>query len=275
MIENITVAGSLILKVSGLSVSLGIEQFVTPVDAAFLYNLLSVAIIMFIAAMSGPRSEAAFTIIVPIFAGMMEWFGWLTITDPVTRLPSASATNGLVLLTVTMAVFGVFMYMNEQNKQNYGTLGPGSKLFNVAFFLLMFTAAITLTSGFSIFPAGNPQPIPGACAIGFTCDQYNNIDFNSNIGSISNSGGLLEGAASAVAALPAAIVSILILILKIIIGVIAFPLVLNEIVGGLYPGIQSNAAYAAFLIFMELGILLIYAQGFFELIYKPSGGSTI
>ena len=152
MIENIVVSGAVIMKgPAGVLIPLGIELFVSGAATTYLYNLLAVSIILFIAAMSGPRSEAAFCIVIPIFEGIMELFGWL-------RMATSAGQTGLVALTVIMGIFGVFMYMSDQNKQLYGTYGPGSKLFNVAFFLLFFSAALTLANGFSIFPIGATQP---------------------------------------------------------------------------------------------------------------------
>jgi hypothetical protein len=276
MIENVVVAGSVMMKgAAGVLIPLGIELFVDGAATAFLYNLLSVSVILFIAAMSGPRSEAAFCIVIPIFAGIFESFGWLTVTDSVTHLPSPSATSGLIVLTIIMGIFGVFIYMNEQNKQNYGTAGPGSKLFNIAFFLMCFTAALTAVSGFTIFPGGATQPISGTCAVGLPCDSFNNIDFTSAISSIGNSGGLLATVITELTALASASLAMIRLIINIMIGVVAFPLVLNSTLNGIFPGISANAAYAAFLVFIELGIVLIYAQGFFELLWKPSPGTTI
>jgi hypothetical protein len=269
MIENVVVAGSVMMKgAAGVLIPLGIELFVDAQATTYLYNLMSVSILLFIAAMSGPRSEAAFCIVVPIFAGIMESFGWLKLATP-------TETAGLIVLTVIMGIFGVFMYMNDQNRQNYGTAGPGSKLFNIAFFLMCFTAALTLVSGFTIFPGGATQPISGTCAVGLPCDSFNNIDFTSAISSIGSSGGLLATAITELTALASASLAMIRLIINILIGIVAFPVVLNSTLNGIFPGISANAAYMAFLVFIELGIILIYAQGFFEILYKPSPGTTI
>jgi hypothetical protein len=269
MIENIVVSGAIIMKgPAGVLIPLGIEMFVSGAATTYLYNLLAVSIILFVAAMSGPRSEAAFCIVVPIFAGITELFGWL-------RMSTSTGQAGLIALTVIMGIFGVFMYMSDQNKQLYGTYGPGSKLFNVAFYLLFFSAALTLISGFSVFPIGATQPINGTCAAGFTCDAFNNIDFSSSIGSISHSGGLGQSVISAVVAIPAAGLAALILILNLVVGVLVFPVVLNSTLNGIFPGISSVAGYIVFLGVMELVILLIYAQGFFNLLWKPVTGDSL
>jgi hypothetical protein len=266
MIENVVVAGSIMMKgPAGILIPLGIELFVDGAATLYLYNLLSVAILLFIAAMSGPRSEAAFCIVIPIFAGIMELFGWF-------RLATPSATGGLVILTILMGLFGVFIYMKDQNKQNYGTVGPGSTLFNLAFYLMCFSIALTLISGFSIFPGGATQPISGTCATGFTCDAYNNIDFYGSVGSVSHSGGLLDTIISAASPLVDAMIASVILMLNIITGIIAFPIVLNSTLNGIFPGITSNAVYLIFLVALEGIIVFIYVLGFYELTRQPQGG---
>lgn len=266
MIENTLVAGAVLMKgPAGVLIPLGIELFVDTATTMYLYNLISVAIILFIASMSGPRSEAAFCIVVPIFAGIMEMFGWL-------RLATSSETLSLYILTVIMGLFGVFIYMNEQNKQTYGTYGPGSKMFNIAFFLVCFTASLTLISSLSIFPVGSTQPVPGTCAVGFTCDTYHNIDFNSNFQSIQKTGGVDVDILSAASGLINIGFSCVILILKIFIGVIAFPVILNSVLNGIFPGIETNAIYLVFLAVIEVVILSVYALGLYELFWKPAGG---
>jgi hypothetical protein len=273
MIENVTASLGFMTAGNGMLISLGIENYLSVVDATYMYNLLSVAIILFIASFSGPRSEAAFCILVAIFTGMLEWFGWMRLTDPITHLPSASATSGFVFLTVVVGLLGVIIYMNDQNKQNYGTAGPGSKWFNVALYLVFFNIALTVVSGFSVFPIGATQPIPGTCSSGMTCDSQNNINFQSSVTSFSNTGGLGQNIVSAIMALPGAAVGALLAVLNILIGVIAFPIVLNSTLSGIFPGITTNPMYIVFLAALEAVIFLIYVVGFYETLYKPAPGT--
>ena len=145
---HVVVAGSVTTKgLLGILVSLGIENWVTATQAMYLYNLISICFILVVAAMAGPRSEAAFCILVPIIAGMFMGFGWL-------QLATLSDTRGFFFLIVVMFLFGIFIYMNEQNRDKYGIVGPGSKMFNLAFYLALFSVALTLVSGFYHNPNG-------------------------------------------------------------------------------------------------------------------------
>jgi len=273
MIENVTaVGGFMTAGASGLLVSLGFETYLTVVQSTYLYNMVSIAVLVLIASMAGSRSEAAYCILTALFAGMFEWFGWLRVTTS-TGAVSNTGTSGLIFLTVIVGLLGVILYMNDQNKQNYGVSGPGAKWFNVAFYLLFFNVALTLVSGFSVFPIGATQPIPGTCAAGFTCDAVNNINFASSVSSVTASGGLTQNVVTALLALPYAAVSSLILMLNVLIGVVAFPIVLNSTLSGVFPGIASNAMYLIFLGVLEVVVLVIYALGFYETLYKPSPGT--
>jgi hypothetical protein len=269
MIEHVVVGGAVMTKgLLGILISLGIENWVTTTQAYYCYNLISIAIIIFIAAMSGPRSEAAFTIIVPIFAGLFTYFGWL-------RLATPAQTQGLFYLIVMMGVLGIIMYMNDQNRQNYGTIGPGSKLFNVAIFLALFGACLTLISGFSVAGLVSPQtqPVPGTCYVGSTCDQFHNIDVTTTTNSYkatsvvdigSAAGWVLENGLKLTMGL-----------VTILIGALFFPAIMYSTMNGLFPGISDSPAYIAVLGILQITVLLIYMVSMYEFFTKSPAGSTL
>jgi len=268
MIEHVLVGIDVTVKgLSGVLIPLGFDAYVTNTQAFFLYNLIAVALLFFIVAFSGSKSEAAFCVLIPLFAGLFQWFGWL-------RMADSSQQSSLVVLTIICGLLGVFIYMNEQNKKTSGLPAPGSKLITVALFLMFFSAALTMTSGFTIFSPGASQPVPGTCAAGFSCDQYHNIDFETTSASLSQNQGLGGGVASAIAALPGAVVGAIILLLNIMVGVFLFPVVLNGIVEGIWHGVSGNVMYLGFLACLELAILVVYVLGFYELI-RGAPGSTI
>jgi hypothetical protein len=198
---------------------------------------------------------------------MLEFFGWF-------RAATAADQTSLIVLTVICAVLGIFLYMNEQGRQTFGSGGPGSKFIMIALMLAVFTGCFTMVSSFSILPEGHPSTISGTCASGFACDQYNNIDFQTTSSQFGQNGGLGGDAVSAIAALPGAILSLILLVLKICAGIFLFPVILNGIMNGLYPGISSNAMWIVFLGVMEVAFFAVYALGVLELI-RGSPGSTI
>lgn len=267
--EVILVGGAVMTKgLLGILISLGIENWVSTTTAYYCYNLISVAIIIFIAAMSGPRSEAAFTIIIPIFAGLFTYFGWL-------RLATPAQTQGLFYLIVMMGVLGVIMYMNDQNRQSYGTVGPGSKLFNVAIFLALFGACLTLLSGFSVAGLVTPQtaPTPGTCYVGSTCDQFHNIDVTTTTNSYKSTSVVDIG--NAVGWMAENGLKLAMGLVTILIGALFFPAIMYSTLEGLFPGIGASPAYAAVLGILQITVLLIYMISMYEFFTKAPAGSTL
>jgi hypothetical protein len=275
--QELIVSGSVITKpLLGLLISLHIEDYVSQVDAVYIYNLISVSVILFIAAMSGPRSEAAFCIVVPIFAGIFEWFGWLRATDAATHMPSNTAQLGLMALTVVMGLFGVFLYMNDQNRQNYGTAGPGGKWMNIAIFIALFSVAGNFISGVAIFPSDHAtQPFLGQCVAGVQCDTYGNIDMNKSVDSARGVSGANTDAVSVVAMLGNLAIGLVMMIVTIAVGMLALPLILNNIMVGIFPWLFGNTTLGLFIVLMEPVILYIYYLGALDLFYKPMPGTTL
>jgi hypothetical protein len=265
--ETIIVGVSVITKgVSGIMVSLGIEDWVTAAQARYCYNLISVCALFFLAAFASARKESVFCIIIPIFTGVFLWFGWI-------QLATASATQGFMFTTVVMGLLGVVFYMNDRNREMYGTGGAGNKLITVALFIAFFSVGLTLASGFNIFPAGDIVAPPGTCISGMACDAYNNIDFSTMSGSLSQNYGMGGNLVSALAALPGITLSALVTLINVVVGVFFFPFVLNAVLEGIWHGISSNPVYLLFLAALEIVILIIYITGFYELISGRTGGT--
>jgi hypothetical protein len=267
--EHVVVGGTVMTKgLLGILISLGIENWVTTTQAYYCYNLISVAIIIFIAAMSGPRSEAAFTIIVPIFAALFTYFGWL-------RLATPSQTQGLFYLIIMMGVLGIIMYMNDQNKQNYGSVGPGSKMFNIAIYLALFGASLTMVSGFSIEGIGGvmPQPVPGTCSIGLPCDEFNNIDFTTTRADLTDATGL--NIAGAGLWMLENGYKMAIIMINIIIGALFFPTIVYSTMNNLFPGIGTSTVYLAVMAVLQVVVLFIYVISMYEFFTKAPAGSTL
>jgi hypothetical protein len=260
MVYYATAAGAVIMNgPTGIMIPLGIENFMPLATAYMLYNYIALGILFFIAAMAGARNEARFAVVIPIFAGIFTWVGWL-------HAPNPAQTWAVMIIC---GLLGVAMYMNEQNRERYGIGGPGSKLLNLVFFIILFEACIGLIQGFNLFPVGNTQPTPNSCTVGMSCDAYGNIQLSQSVTSIQSTGGLFQDVVSAVAALPAIAFSILKFIIQIVGAVLLFSVVVNSTMNGIFPGIAENGMYLAFLVVMQVVIWAIYGLTFFNWYYKP------
>jgi hypothetical protein len=273
-VEVVVVAGSVITKpLMGLLISLGIENFVSAVNAVYLYNMIAIAIILLIAAFSGPRSEAVFCIIVPIFAGLFEWFGWLRMTDSVTHLPSQTGQMGLIAVTIVMFLLGIMIYMNEQNREKYGVGGPGAKWLNIIIFIALFNVALGVMSGFATFPIGNQSPIPSACVVGFSCDGHGTYDFTTTMNSVGASAGVGNDMYTTATGFAGAIGAMALIFFGLAASLVTFPVWFANLIGGIYPWFVSTVYYTGLISLLSLVLIIIYMFGLWEFISNRQGST--
>lgn len=262
MTEYLTAAGSLVMAgPTGIMVSLGIETIagMTLAAAYMYYNYISAAIMFLIAATAGARSESRMIILLSIIGGICFWFGWIHVTNQ----------GAFLAFLIICGLLGVFSYMNDVNHEKYGIGGPGSKLLNIVFFIILFQVAVGMVNNFALFPAGNPQPTPDACQAGYQCDSYGNIQLSASVADVKSSGGLFESAVSLLNTLPQLAVGILQMFVTVCTSILLFSVVLNASIEPIVPGISTNVAYVAFLGLMQVGIWAIYLYTIFQWYFKP------
>ena len=266
-------AGVLMNGPSPFLISLGIENFVDLTTAYMLYNYVSIAILFFIAAAAGARSEARYCVVLPIFAGIFTWFGWLNAPDPTKAWA----------ITIITGILGVAIYMNETNREKYGVGGPGSKIMNISFFIILLQICIGLVNGVNLFAIGPTATTPtnmcvvGNSSWGATCGANGYVDLTASVGSVSQSGGLLASAISVAALLPMIAISVLQLVVSVVIAIVAFPVVLNGMISSIpgWSGLVTNSYYLIFLAVLEVVCVINLMMTFFNWFYKPWGGDQI
>ena len=264
----INAAGSLVMNgPTGILISLGIESVagMTLALAYMYYNYISTAIIFFVAAMAGARSESRFLIILPLVTAMLFSFGWIHTPSQITFL---------VFLAIVFAL-GIFSYMNDVNHEKYGVTGPGSKIFNIVFYIILVQAVIGFAANVPFLYVGDSiaQPIPNACTVGYQCDSLGNIQLTESIGTIADSGGLMGSVTSIMSTFGMLAISLLKMVVTILGSVLLFSVVVNAIANGLIPGIASNAVWIAFIALMQVGIWIIYLLTIFTWYFKPQEGT--
>ena len=261
MVYYVEAAGQVMMHgPTGIMVPLGIENYFDLTTSLMFYNYIALGIIFFIAAMSGSRSESRFCILIPVFSGLMTWIGWLNSPDPAQTWA----------VTIIAGILGIMIYMNDMNHEKYGIAGPGSKLLNVAIYLILFQAAIGLIAGFGIFPGGSIVPKTDICNVGFECNQYRNIDLEASVAQINDSSGVLDDIISTVAQLPIVVWQALVFLVKIAGSVLLFSVTLTGLMDGLVPGIADNTLYLIFVAFMQIAIWAIYMLA---VVNWPSGSA--
>lgn len=267
----LTSAGSVLMGgPSPFMVSLGIENVVPLSTAYMLYNYIALALLLVFAAYTGPRGEARMCVVLPIIAGILAWFGWL-------HAPNPAQTYAVIIIS---GILGVAIYMNETNREKYGTAGPGNKLMNIVYFLILFQVATGLVTGMNLFSLGPTQQNTNMCVVGNTtwgaqCDAMGNVQLKESVASTAGAGGFLAPV-SALASLVVGIgMALLGMFVTVAMAIVAFPVVLNGVIAPIFPGITTNAVYLVFLAGLEAVCLINFSILIFTWFYKPSGAEPL
>ena len=229
----------------GILVPLGLEQVIPLNTALMYYNWIAVMLLFFIMSMASQRNMRFFSIITPMLAALFAYFGWLNSTNP-------TQVWGIIGLTALVAV-GI--YMKDTNKEKWGSGGPGSTMINMVFFMILVQSAVGVVNTTGIWEHNTAA----------TPTQYQNVDLQEQMGGMSNTGGLLEGAIATAVQLLEMSIMILKMVISIILTVAAFSVTLLII----FPWMAGNVLILAALGAMQVIIWLLYAWFFFTIIYKP------
>lgn len=245
--DNVTASRGVTAKGPyNLLVPLGIEKVVTPLSTALMYyNWIAVMMIFFVMAMASQRNMRFFVIIIPLLAALLAYFGWLNDPNPL-------KVWSLIGLTGLMAV-GI--YMKDTNKEKWGSGGPGLTLLNFVFFMILLQAAVGIINSTAIWEQNTAE----------TPEKYQNVDLESQMGGISNVGGLLEGAITTAIALLAMGIMLLQMIISIILTIVAFSVTLLLV----FPFLAGNPLVLVIIGSIQVIIWLLYAWFLFTIIYKP------
>jgi hypothetical protein len=247
----------------GLLIPLGFENYVDATTAIMYYNYIAVFLIMAVAAFAGQSNETRFTFFIPVFAGLMTFIGWLQAPDPVSHW---GIIVGCILL-------GALMYINDMNREKYGSAGPGSKLLTIVFMIIVFEASVTLvsTSGLNLFPdlaanGGMSQQSLTCDGYGYQCDSSGNIMLSASVSQVANAGGANLDVLSIVTWGAHAMIGVIVFLIKIVAAVLLFSVVLVAA----YPALAASPTAVLFLGVMQLVIWAIYIVTFFNWYFKPS-----
>lgn len=230
----------------GVLVPLGLEQFMPLSTALMFYNWIAIMLLFFAMAMASQRNMRFFVVIVPLMAALFAYFGWLNDSSNPTRMAA---------LIVATGVISAGIYMKDTNKEKWGSGGPGLTLLNFVFIMILLQGCVGLVNTTGIWQE-NLAPTPS---------QYQNVDLETQLNGISNTGGFLEGAISTVVALLEMGLALLKMIISIIITIVAFSVTLYLV----YPFLYGNVIVVAIIGVVQVIVWLLYAWFFFTIVFKP------
>jgi hypothetical protein len=258
-----TVANSIMGKDSwGLLINLHIQDFLAVNDAIMAYNYLSIAFIVIWAGFADQVNESRFAFTTPIVAGFCVFVGWLRAPDPGTYW-------GSLLLCLLL---GGIMYVNEQNHARSGTAGPGDKVVTIAVFLMCITASIGFVTAqqsnlFGVTDTAMAGQSNILCNKAYQCDSAGQPMLDASVSSVAGSGGLNLDLVSLAAGMPAIILGVIRTFILIIGSVLLFSVIMLAA----FPMLNDSQQVVAFLVLMNVVVIVIYSFALFRLFYKPMG----
>jgi hypothetical protein len=250
-----TMTGSL-----GLLIDLGIQNVpgVTTTQAKFYYNIISLALIMWLAWVADEPSSAQFCVIGVGISAFTAWVGWFTTPNPIGQW-------GLIIMC---AVLAVILYMTEKKRFLYGINGAGDPLINILVFILLMQSTIGLINGAGIFEAGATVATPSECANGSV--TYENCAINgnlmlSNIQTTSGTNNIIGQTFNYITTVVTMGWNLLILIVQLLVSVAFFSVVLYQT----YPWIAASPEAILLVGLLQVGIWFIYMLALFRYVWKP------
>jgi hypothetical protein len=250
-----TMTGSL-----GLLIDLGIQNVpgVTTAQARFYYNIISLALIMWLAWVADEPSSAQFCVIGVGISAFCAYVGWFTTPNP-------TGEWGLIIMC---AVLAVILYMTEKKRIQFGINGAGDPLINIVVFILLMQSTIGLINGAGIFNIGIGAATPSECANGSV--TYTNCAINgnlmlTNVQTTTGTTNILTQVFNALTTVVTMGYNLLVLVIQLLVSVACFAFVLYQT----YPWIADSPQAVLLVGVLQVGIWIIYTLALFRYVWKP------
>lgn len=248
----------------GYLIDLGIQNIpgVTETQAAFYYNIISIALIMWIAWIADEPSSAQFCIIgvgISAFCAYVKWF-----TTP----NNPGGEWGLIIMC---AVLAVILYMTEKKRMQFGINGAGDPLINIVVFILLMQSSIGLINGTGIFDAGATIATSPECASGSVTFESCTINGNLMLTNIKHNSGTENILGQSFDILSTVVTmgwNFLVLIVNLLVSVAFFAAVIYKT----YPWILDSPQAVVMVGMLQVGIWLIYILTLYRYVWKPMPG---
>jgi hypothetical protein len=244
-------AGETDLGPSGVLVPLGI-----PADYLYIYTWISLGFLFLIAGTASQRNGEFWAILLPIFAAMFVWFGWLKLLTP-----EAQAQEWGIVLMCGVLAFAVYMKGKQQEK--FGIAGPGSPFLNLVFWMVIIQASMGFINATGLFGGtGNSAATPL---------QYQNVDLTTTVPHLAQTGGFFDTITSDLYLMGAAAWSAATMIWKVLMAVVYF----KGLVISIAPFLNDVAIVDAFLNVFTVAIDFMIMIAVWIWLFKPPVGESI
>lgn len=222
----------------------------------WIYTWISLGFLFLIGGTASQRNGEFWAILLPIFAAMFVWFGWLNLSTP-----EAQAQEwGIVLMC---AVLAVAVYIKGKQQEKFGIAGPGSPFLNIVFWMVVIQASMGFINGMGLFGGtGNSAVTPL---------QYQNVDLTTSVPNIAQTGGFFDTVTSDLYLLGAAAWSAATMLWKVLMAIVYF----KGLVISIAPFLTSSTIVSSMLDVFTVAIDFIIAVAVWIWLFKPPIGESV
>lgn len=232
----------------GVMVPLGI-----PVQFVQIYTWISIGFLFLLAGSSAQKGSEVIAFLVPLFAAMFVWWGWLVM--PVEQ------GMGIIIMSGMLAL-GVYFKGKQQEK--FGIAGPGNQFLNIVFWMIVIQASIGFINATGLFSGyGSNSAI--------TPLQYQNVDLTTTIPNTASTGGFFDNLTSDFYLLTNAAWSAMTMLWSTLLAVVWF----KSLVLSIAPFLVDVAIVDAFLTVISVAINIIISVAVWVWLFKPGPGESI
>jgi len=239
-------SGFTALGPNGVMVDIGF-----PIEFIYFYNYISLGFIFLLATSASQKNSAFFALLIPLFAAMFAWWGWLVV-------PTGSQLWGIV---ICMGVLAVALYMKTTQQEKFGIAGPGSPFLNIVFWMVVIQASIGFINASGLFSL-NAAATP---------DTFQNIALMETIPQIAAAGGWWATITADLYLLGMAAFSALTMLWGVLVAIVNF----KALVLSIAPFMSTVPLVDQFLTVITIGIDFIIIIAVWRWLYKPVTGESV
>ncbi len=235
---------------SGVLIPLGVELVVTTLpQITAIYNYFSIFTLLILTIASSQRDTKFMSILIPLWAGLCMWAGWL-------HFANQSTGFGIIVVCCMIALM---TYMQETLHEKFGIAGPGNKIIKIFTFLIVLQCVVVFLNTGNIFPSDTQN-------VGVADNKYTNMDLSSELPKLNNAGGLVNAISDILTVGTQMAIASIRLLGECLLSIALFSVVLAQV----FPWIvQAGAIGMAFLVVMQVAIWLMYVLFIVQTFYRP------
>jgi hypothetical protein len=231
----------------GVMVPIGI-----PVQYVYLYTWFSLGFLFLIAGSAAQRGSEVIAFLLPLFASMFVWWGWLVM--PIEQ------GMGIIIMSGMLAL-GVYFKGKQQEK--FGIAGPGNQFLNIVFWMIVVQASIGFINATGLFGSNmNSSATPL---------QYQNVDLVTSVPSAASTGGFFDSLTSDLYLLGNGAWSAMTMLWSILMSIVW----IKSLILSIAPFLSGVAVVDAFLTVISVAINVIIVIAIWVWLFKPGPGESI